>query len=223
MEQYRKTAIILGATGLTGRFLLRLLIKDDRYKKVVLFSRSKTEIKDAKIEEHLVDVLHLEKYKTDFIADEVFCCVGTTKSKTPDKKKYHSIDYGIPITAAKLCKENGIGTFIVISAMGANSDSSIFYNQVKGEMENDLLKLQIPKTHILRPSLIVGNRNKRRTGEWLAKQIFKVLNFFLIGPLKNYRSIHSKVIARTMVFLANCDIEKLIIQSNEIKTISSGD
>ena len=129
-----KTAIILGATGLTGRILLKKLIADTSYEKITLFSRRSVGNTSKKVEEHLINLLRLEEYKDQFIGDEVFCCIGTTASKTKDKKNYKAIDYGIPVNAAKLAIQNNIKTFIVISSMGANASSSIFYNRTKGEM-----------------------------------------------------------------------------------------
>lgn len=142
-----KTAIILGATGLTGNLLLQKLIADASYTKIKLFSRSTVNISSSKIEEHLIDMFALEAQKTLFTADQVFCCIGTTAAKTKDKEKYKSIDYGIPVTAAKLAKTNNIATFVVMSSMGADAKSSLFYNRVKGEMERDILAQKI-KTHI---------------------------------------------------------------------------
>ncbi len=104
----QKTAIILGATGLTGSLLLQMLLKDNRYKKIKLFSRKTTGIKNEKLQEHLLDLLKLSDHVSDFVADEVFCCIGTTKAKTPDKGLYKKIDYGIPVGAAELCKKNKI-------------------------------------------------------------------------------------------------------------------
>ena len=101
----QKTAIILGATGLTGSLLLQMLLKDNRYKKIKLFSRKTVVIKNEKLQEHLIDLLKLSDHAGNFLADEVFCCIGTTKAKTPDKDLYKKIDYGIPVCAAELCKK----------------------------------------------------------------------------------------------------------------------
>ncbi len=220
MNTQQKTAILLGATGLTGNLLLQLLLKDNRYGKIKLFSRSSSRIVNPKIEEHIGDVVRLDAFKNDFEADEVFCCIGTTKAKTRDKELYKKIDFGIPTKAAKLCKENGINTLVIISALGANSKSNIFYNRTKGEMEDAVLQLQIPKTHILQPSLIGGKREEKRIGEWVFKQLMKVANLVMAGPLKKYKSIHPKEIAKTMVWLANNEFKEVRIPSDEIKSIS---
>lgn len=216
-----KTAIILGATGLTGGELLNRLLKDDRYKKIKLFSRSSIGLKNEKIEEHLIDLFELEKYAEDFQADEVHCCIGTTQAKTPDDETYHKIDYGIPVTAAKLAKENNIGRFLVISALGAHVNSKFFYNRTKGEMERDVLALGIPETYILQPSLIAGKREEKRPFEAAWKKVMSVGNHLLVGPLKKYRSIHAGVIADAMVYLANNKYSVIRIESDEIREIAT--
>lgn len=220
MNTQQKTAIILGATGLTGKLLLQLLLKDNRYGKIKLFSRSSSGIVNPKVEEYLGDVIGLDAFENEFMADEVFCCIGTTKSKTPDKEMYKRIDFGIPTKAAKLCKANGINTLIIVSALGANPKSNIFYNRTKGEMEDVVIRLQIPKTHILQPSLIGGKREEKRIGEWLFKQLMKVANLVLAGPLKKYKSIHPNDIAKAMVWLANNKYERVKIPSDLIQKIS---
>lgn len=170
MQRFGKTAIILGATGLTGGVLLDLLLKDERYEQIKLFTRSRTGLKNPKIEEYLIDLFEMEQFKNLFQADEVYCCVGTTQKKTPDKDTYRQIDFGIPATAAKMAAENGIEVFLVISAMGANQNSRIFYNRTKGEMEGAVLDAKISKTHILRPALISGDREESRPAEFFGKK-----------------------------------------------------
>lgn len=215
-----KTAIIIGATGLTGSILLKKLIKDSRYHKIKLFSRSTTSIKDQKIEEHLLDMFELEKVQDHFFADEVFCCIGSTQKKTPDEEIYRKVDYGIPVKSAEMAKKNGIPTFIVVSALGADSNSRFFYNRTKGEMEESVLKTGIPNTYILQPSLIMGKRKEKRRFESLWKKLMKVGNHLLVGSLKKYRSIHADEIASTMIYLANHPYPKNRIESDEIKRIA---
>jgi uncharacterized protein YbjT (DUF2867 family) len=217
----KKTAIILGATGLTGSILLQKLIEDDRYDSIKLFSRSKMEGLPKKVTQFIGDLLKLEQFKADFSADEVFCCIGTTTKKTPNKVLYKQIDYGIPITAAKLSKENNINTFLVISAMGANKNSSVFYNKTKGEMEYDVLEQNIKNTYILRPSLIGGERNESRILEKIGLFVFKIIQPLFIGKLKKYSIINAKSIAQAMINLANnTSNAEVIITSSDIKKLS---
>jgi uncharacterized protein YbjT (DUF2867 family) len=217
----KKTAIILGASGLTGTILLHKLIEDKSYQSIKLFSRSKIEGLPNKVTQFIGDLLELEKFKADFTADAVFCCIGTTAKKTPDKKRYKQIDYGIPVTAAKLTKENNIETFLVISSMGANKKSNVFYNKTKGEMEHAVLKQHIKNTFILRPSLIGGERKEQRIGEKTALIVFKLMQPLLIGNLKQYKTIDAENIAKAMCYLANKKTNaEVIITSNEILKLS---
>jgi len=217
----KKTAIILGASGLTGGLLLDQLINDERYESIKLFSRSKLEGLPNKVTQYIGNLLELEQFKSDFTGDQVFCCIGTTKAKTPNKDLYKKIDYGIPVSAAKLAKTNGIETFLVISALGANSKSSVFYNKIKGEMERDVLKQDIKKTFIFQPSLIGGERKESRTLETIGKVVFKVIQPLFFGKLKKYKITDPENMAQAMINLANSkNYSEVIINSNDIKRIT---
>ena len=216
-----KTAIILGATGLVGGIVLQKLIEDEAYTAIKLFSRNKIEGLPIKVKQFLGNILQLENFEKDFEADEVFCCIGTTAKKTSDKTVYKAIDYGIPVTAAKLSKRNNIPTFMVVSAMGANARSNIFYNKTKGEMERDVLLQKIINTYVLQPSIIGGNRKETRIGEKIGLFIFKIIQPLFIGKLQNYKIIEAEEIAQAMVNLANSKNSKeKIITTNTIKNIS---
>lgn len=216
-----KIAILLGATGLTGNILLNKLLLDERYDKVVVISRKSTGLHHPKLVERNGDILDLKKFKDDFKGDEVFCCIGTTAKNTPDRSLYKKIDHGIPAEAAKLAKTNQIHTFLVISALGANSKSSIFYNKIKGEMEESVLTQKIPNTYILRPSIILGNRNEKRFGERIGILIIQLISFLLIGKLKKYRAIEADKIAQAMINLANSKPNLTIINSDRINEIGN--
>ncbi|WP_296311979.1 NAD(P)H-binding protein [Winogradskyella sp. UBA3174] len=218
----KKTAIILGASGLTGGYILERLINDERYDTIKLFSRSKLEGQSNKVKQFIGDLLNLEHFKSDFTADEVYCCIGTTKSKTPDKTRYKKIDYGIPVAATKLAKANHIDTFLVMSSIGANKNSSTFYTKTKGEMEHEVLQGNIKNTVILRPSFIGGHRNEKRALENIGLLIFKMIQPLLIGSLKKYRIIEAKTIAQAMIHLANTTEEnEVIVTSNRIQDIGT--
>ncbi len=217
----KKTAIILGATGLTGSILLKKLLNDDRYKTIKLFSRKEIEGLPSKVNQYVGNLFELENFKADFTGDEVYCCIGTTAKKTPDKAVYTAIDYGIPVTAAKLSKENGIATFLVVSALGANAKSSIFYNKTKGEMERDVLSQEIDHTYMLQPSIIEGERNEQRIGEQIGLVLFKLVQPLFFGKLKKYRSTEAEHIAQAMINLANSTSGTQIITSDKIREIAT--
>ena len=213
----KKKAIILGATGLTGSHLLNILLNDSDYNIVKVFTRKKLSVTHPKLEVHVVDLLKLTDYANEFTGDVVFCCIGTTKAKTPDKTLYRAIDYGIPVAAAKLAKQNAIKQFIVISALGANEESKVLYSQLKGEMERDVLVQQIEPTYLMQPSLIVGNRKEKRMGEDLSKQFMKMFGFLI--PAR-YKMIEAKTIARAMAQIARKPTEEQMIPSDKIKLIA---
>jgi uncharacterized protein YbjT (DUF2867 family) len=218
----KKTAIILGATGLTGSILLEKLLNDDRYKTIKLFARKEIEGMPSKVQQFVGDILELDNFKKDFTADEVFCCIGTTAKKTPDKALYKKIDFGIPVTAAKLAKANGIPTFLVVSALGANAQSAIFYSKTKGEMEQAVLSEKIEKTHILQPSFIGGDRQEKRIGEKIGLVVFKFLQPLLLGKLKKYRITEAEDIAQAMINLANSTSTKTTMTSTSIDLLAKG-
>ena len=215
-----KTAIVLGATGLTGSLLVKKLINDDRYERIKLFSRRKSSFESPKIEEFIGDLLQLESFHEEFTGDVVFCCIGTTKAKTKDQKVYKKIDHGIPVAAAKLAKQNSLDTIVIISAIGANPDSSIFYNRTKGQMQRDVLAQNIRHTYILQPSLITGDRKEKRSLEKFGAAMFKLLGFMLFGPLQKYKAIDASDIAQTMIRLDNEKPDQQIIESNKITLLA---
>ena len=193
----KKTAILLGATGLTGNILLHKLLEDTRYDTIKLFSRTKIKGLPNKVTQFVGDLLNLEQFKEDFKGD------------------------GIPVAAAKLSKENNITTFLVISAMGANKESSVFYNRTKGEMEHDVLEQNIIHTYILRPSLIGGERKERRIVEKVSLVVFKIIQPLFIGNFKQYKIINPESIAQAMLNLANrTSNAEVIITSDDIKKLA---
>lgn len=217
-----KTAIVLGATGLVGGHLLRLLLDDNDYSVVKVFGRSSVGISEEKLEEYIVDLLTLEKHSEKFTGDVVFCCVGTTKAKTSDKSHYRDIDYGIPVTAATLSEEKNIKTFIVVSALGADKNSRVFYNRVKGDMEEAVMVKNIEEIYIMQPSLIGGERDESRMGESIAKFFMNLLQPLMVGDLRKYRPIHPNDIAKAMMYLAGDAVmrETKRIESDHIKELA---
>jgi uncharacterized protein YbjT (DUF2867 family) len=220
MERLQKKAIVLGATGLVGRGLTEKLLEDARYSNVLIFSRKPFGMTHPKLTETRADLLSLGAVKDTFKGDVVYCCVGTTEAKTPDLGQYKAIDYGIPVAAARLCGENGIPNYLVVSALGANPKSRFFYNRIKGEMEVDVLKCQIPNIHLLQPSLIGGSRKEERKGERFAQRVMGFLKPFMLGPLEKYKMIDPNDIADAMIFLADHPLDTPRVPSDQIRQLA---
>ncbi len=214
-----KSAIILGATGLTGNFVLEELLKNEEYSKLLVFSRIELGIKHDKLEVIICDLLKIEEQQEKFQANEVYVCIGSTTNKTPNKKLYRDIDFGIPVAAAKLCKANNIKCISIISSLGANARSTVFYPKTKGEMENEVMAFGIEKTYLLRPSMILGARQENRLGESLGKILLSIISPFMLGKLTRYKGIEAKTIANAMIWLSNNDHSNGTIESEIIEKL----
>lgn len=215
-----KTAIVLGATGLTGGLLLPYLENSDQYTSIRLISRRKIEHKSSKISVHIGDLMDLERMADDFEGHDLFICIGTTAKVTPDKEKYRAIDYGIPVAAARIAKAKGIERLMVVSAMGADANSAVFYNKTKGEMERDVLAYGPEQSYIFQPALINGTRTEFRMGERFAIGLFKLINPLLVGPLRKYRMIDAEDISKAMFIVAQKGYSESRILSDKIALIA---
>jgi len=210
-----KTAIIAGATGLTGGLLLDLLLKDDEYEKVIVLTRKNLYATNPKISEIICDLTTLPQVENEIKGDVLFCCLGTTIKKAGTQDAFKQVDYNYPVELAKVAKKNEIPEFIVISALGAKPDSLIFYNKVKGEMERDIAALNLPAFHIIQPSLIIGERKESRMGEGIAQKLAPLYDKLLIGGLRKYKSIEAGQIARAMLAIAKSKTKGVIRHEND--------
>jgi uncharacterized protein YbjT (DUF2867 family) len=190
--------LVLGATGACGSALIHLLCENPAVTEVIAPARKPNfEHKHPKLQWVVSDLLQDKHWET--LAEGVsvaYCCIGTTQAQTPDKERYKEIDLGLPTRMANACKKYGVPTLAVVSAMGANHKSKLFYPRLKGLMENAIAAANIPHSIIVRPALIVAKREKFRVGEYLAAVITKVINPLL--PLK-YRSISAERIAQKLI------------------------
>lgn len=212
----QKSALILGATGLTGGHLLNLLLESEDYHTVYVYSRKPLGILNPKLKEIIID---FDTYAGTVEADNVFCCLGTTIKVAKTKEAFKKVDLEYPIKFAQLQFTAGSKRFLVISAMGAAEDSFFFYSRVKAEMEKLLSNIGYPKLLIFRPALITGERKEHRAGEKIAAGINEVLNYVLVGPLKKYQSVSAKAIASCMLsYASNTQVfGKVVISSDRIK------
>jgi len=195
----QKNVLLIGASGLIGSELVQLLLRDDKIKSVKVFVRKSLAITDQKLIEILVNFEHLEDFKHEFQGDALFCCIGTTRNKTPDLVAYKAIDYGIVLAAANLAKKNQVPQVHLVSAIGAAVSSKIFYNRLKGEIEKDVLKLDFPTTVIYQPAMLIGKRIESRPAEFIAQKLMPFFDVFLLGKAKKYHSIKAKKVAESML------------------------
>ncbi|KIA97896.1 epimerase [Flavobacterium sp. KMS] len=215
-----KKAIVYGASGLVGSYILENLLSNTNYEQIIIVVRKELDIKHPKLKTLIGDFQSLPNVVKDIAIDEVYIALGTTQKKTPDKKIYYQIDHDYPVLAAKLAKENGAKSVFLVSAVGASSSSSVFYVKTKGETEQDIINLNFDHTYIVRPSMILGNRKESRPLEKIFIEIFKLINPLFIGNLSKYKGIEASDIAKAMVNAANNSNDKIkILHWEEMTTL----
>ncbi len=216
----KKTALILGATGLVGSELLSLLLKDELYSKVKAVVRKNPDLQDPKLEWIIADFDKIAALEDKVAADHVFCCLGTTMKKAGSKEAFYKVDYHYPLEFAKLCQQKGATQFSLVSAMGADIKSRIFYNRVKGDIEVAVSSIPFQGVNIFRPSLILGNRKEKRLGEKIAVLLSGIISPLMVGPLRKYKPIHAAAIATGMLKIAKQDLNGFyIFESDQITKI----
>ena len=190
----QKTALVLGATGLIGDLLTHRLVDSPFYEKVKVLVRKSLSWQHPRLQEVLFDFEHPNGLLTQ--ANDVFCCLGTTIKKAGSKEAFRKVDYQYPMDIAQLSLANGAQQFAIVTAMGADADSSVFYNRVKGDVERDLASLNYPTLLIFRPSLLFGNRAENRLGERIASGAMRLFNPLI--PAK-YKGVEASKVANAML------------------------
>ena len=193
-----KEVTLFGGTGLIGSLLLDILIKDNDYHKINVVTRKSISLSHKKIKIHIIDFSNSKSYSQTLRNSQiVFASIGTTQSKVKgNKESYRKIDFDIICNIAKACKENNVENFSFVSSSGANIKSNNFYLNLKGEIENSILNLNLSSTSVFRPSLLLGKRKEKRYGEKIAQLIMPFLSFLM--PSK-YKPIKAALVAKSMV------------------------
>ncbi len=212
---------LFGATGLVGAEVLDLLERDPRVARIVVVTRAALPTKHHRKTENIVtEFSKIEIYKNKLKADVFICCLGTTLKQAGSRAAFRRVDYEYVIAIAKVAESLGVRKFQVVSAIGADSDSAIFYNRIKGEMENEVVKLNIEEIDMFRPSLLLGFRREKRFAENIAQIFSPAINISLVGPLKKYRPIRAVVVARVLVEnIFNSTPGRFIFESNQMQSI----
>lgn len=197
-----KTAIVIGASGLIGNNLLQLLLNDPDFFKVKIFVRKALSINNEKLEQHIIDFNSIANYKELITGDVLFCCLGTTIKTAGSKEAFLKVDYTYPEQFAEIAAKNGVEHYLLISSIGADKNSSNFYLKVKGDIEHFLRQQHFKTLTILRPSLLLGDRNEFRLGELFAKFFMNLFPFVFIRKLKPYKPIEASTVAKAMLVLS---------------------
>ena len=218
----KRNALIAGATGLVGSSLLKKLLADDQYSTIVIITRKSMDVKHPKLIQKQIDFDKIESIKLDFQIDDVFGTLGTTIKTAGSQDAFYKVDFTYVVNLGKWCASNGVQRFMLVSAMGSNLKSGIFYNRVKGEMETAVSELNIPQIQIFRPSLLMGDRKEKRGGEKVAQVVMGSLGFLFIGPLLKYKGIHADVVAKAMIKSAQADAKGFaVFESDEMQRMAS--
>ena len=218
--EYPTEVCLVGGSGLVGHELLMIYSYLDLVSSVKAISRSPLGRIAPKIDNIILDFDKMENQTENLKAKVFVCCLGSTIKKAGSQEAFKKVDYDYVMKFAKVAEKVGAQKFLVISAMGANANSSVFYNRIKGEMEKDLRKFNIPQIEIFRPSLILGERKEKRAFEGFAQKISPYLNKVL--PAK-YKAIQAKDIAKAMaIATVNFYPGLFIYDSGEIQKIADG-
>ena len=197
-----RTALVAGATGLVGTALLQRLAADAGYREVRVIGRRRPAQAGAKVRFIESDFGNLAALAHELAVDDVFCCLGTTIRKAGSQAAFERVDYQMVVDLARAAHQAGAKRFLVVSAVGASEHAAAFYSRVKGRMERTVRELPFEAVHIVRPSLLLGDRAERRPGEQLAQLVAPLLGLFLIGPLAKYRAVPAADVADALVRLA---------------------
>jgi uncharacterized protein YbjT (DUF2867 family) len=219
MEQ--KSALLAGATGLIGGHCLRYLLDEPSYTRVTVIVRRPLNLTHEKLVQHVTDFDELGLLGEALTADDVCCCLGTTIKKAGSQQAFSRVDFDYPVKLAALTQHCDAEQFLLVTSLGADAHSRIFYNRIKGDVEEAVRKIPFPSLHIFRPSLLLGERNEKRSGEMIGSMLMYGLQYAMAGPLRKYRPIQARDVAKAMVRVAQKKIANVnIFESDRIQAIA---
>jgi uncharacterized protein YbjT (DUF2867 family) len=216
----KRKALIFGSTGLIGNLLLEELVQSENYSGIRIFVRQSTGVIEPKVEEVTIDFSALDIFSQFITGDDLFLCLGTTIKKAGSVKKMEEIDRDLPVRIAKLASTNNVKRVAVVSSLGASASARNYYLRIKGEMEEGIIKLNFESIAIVRPSMLLGERKEKRSGETVGKIVMKTFKQLLMGKLRKFRAIHGRDVARAMIAILQKEQVKNIYESDEIQKIA---
>jgi len=197
-----RTALVAGGSGLVGGHVVRLLLEDREYERVTVLGRRELPLTHRKLVQQVVDFDHLAAHTAFPRVHDVFCCLGTTMRTAGSRDAFRRVDYEYVSELARVAARHRAAQFLLVSSLGADPRSRVFYNRVKGEAEAAVRRAAFDGAHIFRPSLLVGARPERRPGERIAIVLSRTIAWAMVGPLRRYRPIPAALVARAMVRVA---------------------
>ena len=216
------SALLVGASGLVGRHLLQLLLHESMYERIAVLVRKPLAVSHTRLTQHVVDFDRLDHQKEIIRADDVFCCLGTTIRAAGSQEAFRKVDFTYVVQTAALASKNGTRQFLMVSSLGANVGSKIFYSRVKGEVEQAVSKLPFVGIYIFRPSMLLGERAESRPGEKAGIAVMKLFSFAMIGAWKKYRPIHAQIVANAMIRVASTGLQGVnIFESDRMQILGS--
>jgi uncharacterized protein YbjT (DUF2867 family) len=220
----KRTAVIVGSTGAIGRQLMPLLLAAPHFDKIVVVHHRPTPYAGlAKVEQRIVDfTAPLAPLPAGNDLEAVFCCIGTTQKKAGSTEAFQKVDRDIPVTMAQWAAANNATSFIAISSVDARAGARSVYLRTKGEMESGVAGAGLRSTYILRASLLAGGRDEYRLAERIANRVLAVIGPVMLGPVRKYRAIHTKTVARAMLACAGQAIPGVhILESDAVQELGS--
>ena len=212
-----RNALIAGATGLVGKELVQFLLKTDYYNSLHIVGRRPYELEHLKIKSYKVDFNHFEEFKCSALIHDVYICLGTTMKKAGSRENFSKVDFGYILKIGQWARKNSVGKLAVISSMGSSESSKNFYLRTKGEMEKAIANLILPNVIVMRPSLLLGQREEFRLAEKMGIIFSRPLIKLMIGRLRKYRPVYASQVAKAMFHLTiNAERMVTIVENEEI-------
>lgn len=194
-----RTALVAGASGLVGGHVLRCLLEDPEYERVTVLARRDLPIAHKKLEQRVLAFDRLAQMADFPRVHDVFCCLGTTIKRAGSQEAFRKVDHALVVELARVAVRHRASQFLLVTALGADPRSRLFYNRVKGEVEEAVRRFAFDAIHIFRPSLLLGKRTESRPAERMAVMVSPLIAWAFVGPLARYRPIKAERVARAMV------------------------
>jgi len=219
----KRSAVVFGASGLVGTELLKELKSKDDFEKISPVVRGELNLQHPKINQIILnDYENLSDHIRSLTATDYFCCIGTTIKTAKSKEAFRKVDYGIPVQIATLARQLNIPNLVIVSSIGADSRSGSFYLRTKGDMENEVRKIYKGNLKFVRPSLLLGDRKESRSGEKIAIVFMKAFAWIFTGPMKKYRAIPVRTVARSMIYATSLPVDKIFLEGEDLFNAGAG-